>query len=60
MTNFEKLKSAIEIAFGFEPTQGQAQLINLLCSFITSDAHNPVFILKVMQELVKQPSLVHW
>jgi len=69
VTNFEKLKSAIEVAFGFEPTQGQAELINLLCSFITSDAHNPVFILKgyagtgkttIVGSLVKAlPSIQH-
>jgi len=43
---FQKLKIALQSSFGFEPTAGQATLMNLLCSFITTEKHNPVFILK--------------
>ncbi len=46
MLPFQKLKIALQNSFGFEPTQGQATLMNLLCSFITTEKHNPVFILK--------------
>lgn len=46
MLPFQKLKLALENSFGHEPTEGQAKLMNLLCSFITTDKHNPVFILK--------------